>query len=111
MDTQINKKEITAKGIRFTAILGDKKVGRSYLYLMHNDLHQRPFALVEDVFVDEQCRGQGVGSKLVKEMIKEAKNRDCYKIIMTSRYSKPRVHSLYLKLGFEDWGKEFRMEM
>ena len=43
-------------------------------------------------------------------LIEEAKNQGCYKLICTSRNSKPRVHSLYEKIGFKDWGKEFRID-
>jgi len=65
---------------------------------------------MEDVFVEEVLRGQGVGSELVKKVIEEAKQRDCYKLICTSRYEKPKVHELYINLGFKDHGKEFRMD-
>jgi len=107
----IQKKEISAKGIIFSAIVDGKKVGRSYLYLMHNDLHQRPFGLIEDVYVNESFRGQKIGTKLIEAMILEAKIRDCYKLIMTSRYNRPKVHELYYKLSFTDWGKEFRLNL
>ena len=107
---EIKNKEINAKGIKFYAEKDNKEVARAYLYLMNNDLHDEPFGFMEDVFVDESLRGQGIGSKLVTKLIKEAKNQGCYKLICTSRYEKPRVHSLYEKIGFKDWGKEFRID-
>jgi len=33
----------------------------------------------------------------------------CYKLIATSRTSRPKVHELYQRLGFENHGVEFRM--
>jgi GNAT superfamily N-acetyltransferase len=65
---------------------------------------------MEDVFVDESLRGQGIGTELVNLLIAEAKNRGCYKLIATSRHERPKVHDLYAKLGFHNRGVEFRMD-
>jgi len=35
----------------------------------------------------------------------------CYKLVATSRASRPRVHELYERLGFENYGVEFRMNL
>jgi len=78
---------------------------------MHNDLHNQPFGLMEDVYVDEAYRGQGVGSKLVKQVIELAKEANCYKLIATSRFSRPKVHELYQQLGFTQHGVEFRIDL
>jgi GNAT superfamily N-acetyltransferase len=76
---------------------------------MHNDFHQEPFGLMEDVYVAESQRGKGLGTKLVMEVIKAAQEQGCYKLIATSRKSRPQVHQLYKKLGFEERGLEFRL--
>ena len=67
--------------------------------------------MLEDVFVEETYRGQGLGGELVKATVAEAKARGCYKIIGTSRYSRAEGLEFYKKLGFEDYGKEFRMTL
>ena len=76
---------------------------------MTNDLHAAPFGLLEDVFVDESQRGSGLGTKLVQEVIAAAREAGCYKLIATSRTSRPKAHELYRRLGFENHGVEFRM--
>jgi GNAT superfamily N-acetyltransferase len=63
---------------------------------------------MEDVFVDESFRRKGYGTAVIKILIEEASKR-CYKLIATSRYSREKVHDLYKKLGFDDYGLEFRM--
>lgn len=108
---EIKQQEINTKGIKFIAHDAGKEIGRAYLYLLTNDLHDVPFGFIEDVFVSEEYRGQGVGTKIVEAMIARAKQEKCHKIIMTSRYGKEKVHSLYTKIGFADWGKEFRMNL
>ena len=61
-------------------------------------MHKRPFGLIEGVFVNEKYRSRGIGTNLVQTIIKEAKKKKCYKIILTCRYTKPKVHKLYKKL-------------
>lgn len=97
------------QGIKLFVEQGDQEVGRAFLYIMHNDLHEEPFGLLEDVYIDESLRGQGIGTELVHQIIEVAQDHNCYKLIATSRHSRSRVHELYKRLGFEDWGVEFRM--
>ncbi len=102
-------REVGARGRRISFERDGREVGRAYLYVLYNDLHKEPFGFLEDVHVDPSTRGTGVGSALVKAIIEEAKKSGCYKLICTSRYSRPEVHRWYERLGFEDHGKEFRM--
>ena len=108
---EIKTNIVKAKGIKFSIVENDREIARAYLYIMHNDLHQEPFGLLEDVYVDENNRGQGLGTKLVKRVIEAAKDRGCYKLIATSRKSRFKVHQLYNKLGFQEHGLEFRINL
>ncbi len=107
---KIFKSETKSKAIKFTLNDDKKFVGRAYLYLITNDLHDAPYGLIEDVFVLEEFRDKGYGTKLVKLAINEAKKLGCTKLIGTSRRSRTAVHQWYKKLGFCDYGVEFRMD-
>ena len=107
---EITTHTVEAKGIKFSTVESDLEIAKAYLYLMHNNLHQEPFGLLEDVYVAEDYRGKGLGSKLVKQVIQIAKQEDCYKLIATIRKSRLRVHQLYKKLGFQEHGWEFRID-
>ena len=115
---EIKAKTIDAKGIKYSIVEGDKpngmasqrEVARAYLYIMHNDLHQEPFGLLEDVYVAENKRGKGLGTQLVQQVIQAAKEQGCYKLIATSRKSRPQVHQMYNRLGFQERGLEFRLD-
>ena len=107
----VDRRPLTADGIRFSISADGREVARAYLYLMHNDLHDAPLGLLEDVFVDESQRSSGLGTTLVREVIAAAREAGCYKLIATSRTSRPRVHELYQKLGFKNHGLEFRMNL
>ncbi len=107
---EVQKAEILAKGRKLFIEEDRKEIARAYLYILKNDLHEQPFGFMEDVFIDEEYRGRGIGSKLVRAVIEEARNSGCYKLICTSRHEKPDVHSLYEKLGFKNHGLEFRID-
>lgn len=96
--------------VRLSAEENGVEVGHAYLYLIYNDLHQEPYGLLEDVFVKEAYRGKGLGTTLVQSVVKEAKNRGCYKLVATSRLSRSEVHTWYEKIGFKNYGLEFRMD-
>ncbi len=96
--------------LKFTAEDQGKTVGRAYLYILKNDLHEEPFAFLEDVFVEETYRKQGFGSQLIQKAIEEAREQGCYKIICTSRQSNEKVHGFYERLGFKKHGFEFRID-
>ncbi len=92
----IIQSEAKCSGIKFF-IKNDKEeeIGRAFLYLMYNDLRDEPFGMLEDIFIKESERGGGIGTELVKNVIEKAKELGCYKLIATSRHSRPKVHALY----------------
>jgi GNAT superfamily N-acetyltransferase len=107
----IKKKTLETKAIRISVQEDGQEVGRARLCLIDNDLHDEPYGLVEDIFVEEEYRGKGVGTTLIEMVIREAKAQHCYKLVAQSRYSRERVHQLYEKIGFNDYGKTFRMDL
>ncbi|MCA9356903.1 GNAT family N-acetyltransferase [Candidatus Nomurabacteria bacterium] len=101
---------VDATGVRFSVLRGGKEVGHAYLYMLNNDLHNKPFGLLEDVYVDSNYRGEGVATELLEAVLKKAQEK-CYKLIATSRNDGTRtaVHEWYTRLGFDNYGTEFRL--
>lgn len=58
-------------------------------------------AIIEDVVVDEQCRGQGVGRALNEAALELARDAGAVTVDLTSRPSREAANRLYLALGFE----------
>ncbi len=106
---KIKKKKEECKGLRFSVVINGEEVGRAFLYILYNNLHEEPFGFLEDVYIDKNLRGQGFGTQLLDKVMKEAKKEGCYKIIATSRHARPKVHKLYKRLGFKNQGIEFRL--
>jgi len=109
--SQIKKTIIQTKAIKFEIIEDEQIVGRAFLYLIYNELHNNPYGLIEDIFVSEQSREKGYGSQLLQNIIDEAKAQQCYKLLAQSRYGKTQVHNWYLRHAFIDHGKNFRLNM
>ncbi|MGH9187409.1 MAG: GNAT family N-acetyltransferase [Acidimicrobiales bacterium] len=57
-------------------------------------------AWIEDVVVDEDARGQGVGEALTEAMLERARQLGCVTVDLTSRPSREAANRLYLRLGF-----------
>lgn len=58
------------------------------------------FGMIEDVVVDDQFRGQGIGKSLVMELIKEAKALGLERVDLTSNPKRLVANQMYQDLGF-----------
>ena len=56
---------------------------------------------VEDVVVDSDYRGRGIGEKLIRTAIARAEAEGAKTIDLTSRPSRVEAHRLYKRCGFE----------
>ncbi|RME54437.1 GNAT family N-acetyltransferase [Candidatus Woesearchaeota archaeon] len=107
----IKQKQVQPLGTKYYIEDNNVEVARVYLYILNNDLHNQPFALLEDLYVEPSYRKKGYGGRLVKKVIDEARKMNCYKLICTSRHRNVNVHRLYKKLGFYEQGLEFRIDL
>ncbi len=87
-------------------------VGSLVLIIVPNLSHKGlPWALVENVIVDESRRGNGVGKVLMEYAIKRAKENGCYRIGLSSDNRRNGAHEFYRSLGFEPSSTGFRMSL
>lgn len=105
------RKQQKQNAIRLSAHENGEELGAMYLYLIRNDSHKEPYALLEDLLVKVEHRKKGTGTALVKEATEEAKRLGCYKVIGTSRLSREEVHRFYERLGMKKYGFEFRLDL
>ncbi len=107
------KKEILRESfaVKLTAVENSQVIAWGYLYVIYNDRHPEPYGMIENVYVEQEYRGQKLGTKILNDAIQEAKDRGCYKIIMQSRHGKDDVHKFYEKMGFKNHGLNFRMDL
>ncbi len=78
---------------------GKKVVGVATLYVFQK-MGKRT-GHIEDVVVDGEYRGQGIGKKLVLALIAAGKKNKLAVIHLTSRPEREAANALYKKLGFK----------
>ena len=58
-------------------------------------------AWMEEIVVDEQYRGQGIGEKISKKLLEIAKQEKVERVYLSSAPKRVAANKLYQKLGFE----------
>ncbi len=89
------------KATHFGALDGARIVGVVSLYPVGTDLQLRKLA------TEAACRGQGIGSALVRHCIQTARSRQVPRIFLSGRLS---AHPFYTRLGFAAYGAPYLVE-
>lgn len=87
---------LIARDTQTNAILG--MLTLSIIYLLEGKR-----GMIDDVVVDENARGQGIGRSLSNKAIEIAKKKGLYALYLTSRPSRVSATNLYISLGFEKY--------
>jgi GNAT superfamily N-acetyltransferase len=89
-----------------------KIVGTAALSVIPNVSHQgTPYAIVENVVVDEKARSKGYGELLMRHAIEGARRAGCYKVSLTSNKRRTEAHRFYERLGFVRSHEAFRLDL
>ncbi|HCA41159.1 MAG TPA: GNAT family N-acetyltransferase [Aminobacterium sp.] len=99
---------------KFFVALDDHKyvVGVFSLLVAENLGHSgSPFAVVGNVVVDKDYRHRGIGTMIMKRAMELAMEKGCYKLTLSSNIKREEAHDLYRKLGFQEHGLSFYIEL
>jgi ribosomal-protein-alanine N-acetyltransferase len=81
----------------------DKKiVGYTNLWHLDDQLE------IANIAVSPEHRKEGIGERLMRRILQEAKDRNCKNIILTVRESNIAAINLYIKFGFLEIGRRKR---
>jgi ribosomal protein S18 acetylase RimI-like enzyme len=87
-------------------------VGSFALLVMDNLGHLgSPSAIVEDVVVAPDRQSQGIGAAMMRFALGRAREKRCYKLVLSSNAKRVRAHAFYESLGFERHGYSFRIDL
>lgn len=70
-----------------------------------------PSAIIEGVVVAEEARGSGVGKAMMRHAFETAAGAGAYKICLFTGSSDDRVHDFYRKLGFDEHGVSYLLNL
>ncbi len=92
----------------YVALRGETIVGCFALLILDNLGHMgAPAGVVEDVAVDPDHQGQGIGRAMMRHAMELCRARGCYKLTLSSNLRRERAHAFYESLGFERHGYSF----
>jgi ribosomal protein S18 acetylase RimI-like enzyme len=96
----------------FVAEVRKKIVGTLVLVVVQNLSHKgSPYAIIENVVVDEKQRSKGIGEALIRRAVDEARKAGCYKVSLTSNKLRTEAHRFYERLGFGRTHEAFRINL
>ncbi len=104
---------MTAQGQRVLVAEDDGRIaGALVLAIIENITRQgTPYAIIENLVVDEAARGQRHGEALMEHAIAEARRAGCYKVSLTSNKRRSDAHRFYERLGFVQTHEAFRIDL
>jgi GNAT superfamily N-acetyltransferase len=95
----------------YVAKAKDKIIGTFALLVMDNLAHMgAPSAIVEDVVVDPDWQGKGVGKQMMQSAIRRCRETGCYKLALSSNLKREVAHRFYESLGFRRHGYSYFVE-
>ena len=85
----------------FFAVEGGELCGMLSLAITPTTQGAGCFGYLDDVFVLEQHRGQGIGAKLMREALDYARRSGCVRVELGTRRDNVHARRLYERLGFQ----------
>jgi len=85
----------------FVLETGTGIVATTYLNVIPNLTRSAaPYAVIENVVVDEDLRGTGLGKRIMADTLQAAWDAGCYKAMLQTGSRNPATHAFYKACGF-----------
>ncbi len=104
---------MTAQGQRVLVAEDNGWIAGALVLAIVENISRRgtPYAIIENVVVDEPARGLGHGEALIEQAVEEARQAGCYKVSLTSNKRRGEAHRFYERLGFVQTHEAFRIDL
>jgi GNAT superfamily N-acetyltransferase len=80
---------------------GGTVIATTYLNVIPNMTRSAsPYAVIENVVVDEGLRGKGLGKQIMAATLDAAWEAGCYKVLLQTGSHRPATHAFYRACGF-----------
>lgn len=96
----------------YVALEDNTVVGTFAMLIMDNLGHLgAPSVVIEDVAVDPQQQGHGIGRQMMQYAMLLAREKGCYKVALSSNLKRTRAHQFYESLDFERHGYSYKISL
>lgn len=104
---------MTAQGQQVLVAEDDGQIAGALVLAIIENLTKRgtPYAIIENVVVDEAARGRRLGEALIQHAVAEARKAGFYKVSLTSNKRRTEAHRFYERLGFVQTHEAFRIDL
>ena len=89
------------------ARVGPRLAGFCSLTVKNNLWQAGNLGHIDELVVDGCFRGKGVGSRLLEEITKIARENGCKRIELDSAFHRKEAHRFYENAGYENWAYLF----
>jgi len=101
--------QVASKSRIYVAVISDKVVGTASLLVETKFLHcGGKVGHIEDVAVQKEYQGQGIGQALIEHLVKVGMSFGCYKLILDCNLD---LIPFYEKVGFRQWCQAMRFDL
>ena len=104
---------MTAQGQSVLVAEDDGRIAGALVLAIIENITRKgtPYAIIENMVVDEAARGKRLGEALIEQAIVEARRAGCYKVSLTSNKRRSEAHRFYERLGFVQTHEAFRINL
>lgn len=92
-------------------LIDNKIIGFCSLTIKNNLWQAGNLGHIDELIVDNNLRGQGIGKKLIDEIVRIAKENKCIRIELDSALHREEAHLFYESIGFEKRAYLFSKEI
>jgi ribosomal protein S18 acetylase RimI-like enzyme len=93
------------------AAIGGTPVGFINLTIRQTALHRSPSAMIDELVVAEEYRGEGIGNQLVLAAIDKCRRLGCCEVEVSTEKTNVKARKLYRKCGFNQRGILFEVDL
>ena len=102
-DAEVFAEIVGTPGLRlFVLEVDGRVVATTYLNVIPNLTRgTAPYAVIENVVVDAELRGSGLGKRIMAGTLQAAKDAGCYKVMLMTGSRRESTHAFYRACGFD----------
>jgi GNAT superfamily N-acetyltransferase len=84
------------------AVIEENIVGFGSLTIKNSLWQAGLLGYIDEMVVDKEYRGRGIGSDLLEHIIRAARERGCRRVELDSAFDRKQAHKFYERKGFEN---------